>query len=259
LVLESTTQASDASILEKASSVLDRAWQFPWALQLICILLYFDMAMLLRVERGLWQWTEVGRNLLADVGWLAATLVAFSIAVSMVVPAILEVCRLALAPILYILVDFYSRIFPSEVHQKYQRRLGYVPAGALHDLALERNDDFLLRIYQNHKSNEDAALKLRERTGLLTGAALLMTFLDWLLVAWLPGGVSLIRVLESALGEYAYYVAAGALLYAGYILKLVWFPDYAPEVIYYPPLDRELREKERQQRERFGLSNFDGG
>ena len=43
-------------------------------------------------------------------------------------------------------------------------------------------------------------------------------------------------------------VTAVTLLCAGFILKWAWFSDTPPDVIYYPPLDQELRDKEREAR-----------
>ena len=51
-----------------------------------------------------------------------------------------------------------------------------------------------------------------------------------------------------ALAGWAPIVTAVTLLCAGFILKWAWFSDTPPDVIYYPPLDQELRDKEREAR-----------
>ena len=44
------------------------------------------------------------------------------------------------------------------------------------------------------------------------------------------------------------FVTAATLLCAACILKWAWFSDTPPDVICYPPLDQELRDKERKAR-----------
>ena len=51
-----------------------------------------------------------------------------------------------------------------------------------------------------------------------------------------------------AFSDWASIVTAVTLLCAGFILKWAWFSDTPPYVIYYPPLDQELRDKDREAR-----------
>lgn len=82
-----------ASRPQKSLEWLDRAWSANWALRLVCVVLFLDMAMMLRTDRGLWQWSPGDMTLLSDVGWMAFVIVIFSLAVAIVIPAVLIVFR----------------------------------------------------------------------------------------------------------------------------------------------------------------------
>lgn len=239
---ESTNPTSHASILEKGAGLLERAWEAHWALKLVCIVLFFDMAMLLHVQRGLSQWSEVGKGIIQDVGWLAVTFVAFSFIVAIVLPALLIVFRYLSASIVYKLEDLFQKLLPTPADSgPYRRPLGNVPAYALHDLALEEKDNFLFHLYETHEKNRKTARMMRERTGELTASVVLAVFVDWLVDQWVPGGISLIGALDIALAEYFFPAAMAVLFCVGIILKRAWFSPYIPDEIYYPPLDRKLR------------------
>lgn len=225
--------------------MLDRAWDAQWALRLTCLVLFLDMAMMLRTGRGLWQWSDGDRALLGDVGWIALTLVGFSFAVAIVMPVALTLLRIVSVTVLGWLPDFLT----ASDNRRYQRRLGCAPVREFHDLALREKDEFLFRMYQAHQREKRAARQSRERAGELTAAALLVALADWLVALWMPDGVGVVGAIVGALGEWAFIVVLVVLLCAGSIVKLAWFADTPPDEIYYPPLDRELREKERRAKE----------
>lgn len=84
--------------------------------------------------------------------------------------------------------------------------------------------------------------------GQLTAAALIVALADWRLAGHFPGSVSLIAALIDALGSWSPAVVSLVVLCAGFILKWAWFSDVSPDLIYYPPLDEELRQKEQEKR-----------
>lgn len=240
-------QTGSASIAERGLGVLERAWDAHWALRLLCIILFFDMSMMLHVERGLRQWAAGDSMLLSNVGWIAVTIVAFSFTVAIVMPAILLVLR----PVMGWLSNKLTILQNYERYERYQRPLGMAPAGEFRDLALRDKDDFLFRIYENHEQKRAAASQSREKTGQLTVVALLAALADWLIVYWIPGSIGLVGSMVDALGEWAPVVIVVVLLCAGAILKWAWFAPWRPNVIYYPPLDKELRNKEEKDKGRY--------
>lgn len=230
------------SVVEKGLGVLDRAWNAQWALRLICLVLFLDMAMMLRTGRGLWQWSDGDMALLGDVGWIALTFVGFSFTVAIVLPVVLALIR-QIGLFFWLRLPVLSGI-PDD--RPYQRQLGWVPVRAFRDLALRERDELLIRMYQAHQQDKQAERQLRESVGELTAAALLTALADWLVALWMPDSVSVVGAIIGALGDAASVIVLVTLLCASVMLKWAWFTDIPPDEIYYPPLDRELRDKERK-------------
>lgn len=245
LAKDDADKAGSTAAVEKGLGALERAWDAHWALRLICLVLFLDMAMMLRAGRGLWQWSAGDKALLSDVGWVAVLVVAFSFAVAIVIPVVLIVLR----QISVIVLSWLPGFLTASAEPAYQRPLGYAPARDFRNLALREKDNFLFRMYEAHEQKKQAERLARERAGELTAAALLAALADWLLVQWISGSVGLIGAIVEALAGWAPIVTAVTLLCAGFILKWAWFSDTPPDVIYYPPLDQELRDKEREARE----------
>lgn len=240
LAKDHADQTGGTSIAEQGLGALERAWDAHWALRLLCVILFFDMSMMLHVQRGLRQWSAGDSALLSNVGWIAVTIVVFSLMVAIVMPAILLVLR----PFMGWLSDKLT----TQNCERYQQSLGMAPASKFRDLALRGKDDFLFRIYENHEQKREAASQSREKTGQLTAVALLAALADWLVAQWVPGSIGLIGAMVGALGDWAPAVIVVVLLCAGAILKWAWFAPWTPNVIYYPPLDEELRDKEKKNK-----------
>ncbi|WP_434025715.1 hypothetical protein [[Pseudomonas] boreopolis] len=233
-------QTDGSAVVEKGLGVLDRAWNAQWALRLTCLALFLDIAMMIHTGHGLSQWSDGDKELLGDVGLIVLTLVAFSFAVAIVMPVILNLFRHACYFVLACIPT--SRKSPDD--RRYQRPLGRVPVRAFHDLALRERSEFLLDLYQSHEQERIAASQFRERTGELTAAVLLVASIDYL-ISWLtPNCISVVDTIIEASGDWASIIVLVVLLSAGAIVKWAWFTDTPPNEIYYPPLDRELRENE---------------
>ncbi len=233
-----------SSVIEKGLGILERAWEVQWALRLICGVLFFDMVMVLHSHRGLWQWSTGDNTLWSDVGGVVIAMVGFSFTVAIVIPAILLVLR----QIGWIVLGWLPK-FPSAADNRpYQRPLGYVFARDLRKLALEEKDDFLFGLYEAHEQARKGWEHVREQAGTLTAAALLTAFADGALAHRTAGSVGLINAVIEGLAGWAPLAIGVVLLYAGTILKWAWFSEASPQLIYYPPLDRELRNQERKAR-----------
>jgi hypothetical protein len=240
-------QKTGTSVMGAGLSVLERAWDVQWALRLACVLLFFDMAMLLHVQRGLSQWSEVGPRLLEDIGWLAVVFVAFSVLAAIVVPVFLFTVRHLGALATYLFERLLSGFLPSGPDAK-PDYYAYVRVKDFRDLALEERDGFLYRLYEDDQRRKREQRQSLERLGDLMAAVLVAGFADWLLGASTPGGIGLVGAMESAFGDWMGRVTAVVLLCVLPILKLAWFPSDERNVIYYPPLARKLRDKERKDR-----------
>jgi hypothetical protein len=242
LAKDDANKAGSAAVIEKGLGVLERVWDAHWALRLACAILFLDMAMMLRVGRGLRQWTVEDKALLSDVGWVAPLIVAFSFTVAIVIPLVLIVLRQVSALVLEWFLPFLTK--SSEL--RYRRPLGYVPAGEFYNFALCGKDDFLFRMYEAHERKKKTEQQARERAGELTAATLLAVLTNWLLAQWTPGSIGLIGAIADALADWASVVAVAALLYSGSVLKWAWFSDASPNLIYYPSLDQSLRDRKER-------------
>ncbi|MGO3130329.1 MAG: hypothetical protein ACTIJQ_00960 [Alcaligenes sp.] len=238
---------SSSTTLERGLGVLDRSWDAQWALRLICLVLFLDMAMIVRTNRGLWQWLPEDKALLSDVGWIALTVVSFSTIVAIVMPVILTF----LQQLMFALWDLAPRfhLFTSSEPLPYRRNLGDAPTYTFHDLALSERDEFLYRLYTADRQRKETARRSRVRAGELTATAILAALADWLVAQQWPGSIGVINGLWPFLGDYALLVLAVVLLSSLFMLKWAWFPPYKPDEIYFPPLDRQLREEERRKKE----------
>ncbi|NYT62856.1 hypothetical protein H0A66_11075 [Alcaligenaceae bacterium] len=238
---------SSSTALEKGLGVLDRSWDAQWALRLICLVLFLDMAMIMRTERGLWQWLPEDKALLSDVGWIALTVVSFSTIFAIVMPVILTLLQQLVFALWHLVPSFH---FLTRSEAPYRRSLGNVPIYKFHDLALSERDEFLYQLYKAERQRKDAIRRSRIRDGELTATALVAALADWLIAHQWQGSIGVISGLSSFLGDYALFVLTIVLLSGLIMLKWAWFPPYKPDEIYFPPLDRQLREEEERRKKK---------
>lgn len=240
MVIKNEQGVDGSSVIEKGAGIIERAWEAHWALRLMCFVFFLDTVMMLRQNSGLTQWSANDQALLGDVGWIALCVTAFSVAVAIVLPVIVGVIR-------WVVFGLYM-LLPSTLSgdsRPYQRSLGMVSAQEFRILALEEKDPFLLQIYEHHENERRALEASKQKTGNLVAAVLIFALVDWSLFFWIPGSESLMMAVVRILGDSVSIVFGTIALCAGCILKLAWFPLWAPNEIYYPPLDRKIREKER--------------
>lgn len=232
------------SVIEKGLGMLERAWEAQWALRLICGVLFFDTVTMLHSHRGLLQWSAVDNAQWSNVGWLAIVVVSFSAMVALVLPVTLT----ALRQIVEIVLTWLPTFPTVEDNRPYQRPLDYVFASDLRRLAMNDKDDFLLRLYEAHEQTRKEGVRSRELVGELTAAALVAAGMDVVVAHWMPASDGLIDAIIQGLSGWAYPVIAVVLLMGGSILKWAWFSETPPQLIYYPPLDRALIDKERKSK-----------
>lgn len=233
---------SGTSLIEKGMGAFERAWEVLLALRLICAVMFFDIAMILHTGHGLWQWSASDSGLLNNAGWLAMVVVSFSCIVAIVMPLLLSFIK----QVGWLIEAYLSGIASSRDKPPYQRPLGCVSASDFHKLALNERDEFLLHIYKAHRQAKASREYALDRLAGLAVTAILAAFLDWMLTHWVPGAASLMDVVVDVLGSWTLIIVILALLWAGGIAANAWFSEIPRDLIYYPPLDRELRDKERK-------------
>lgn len=219
---------------------LEKAWDLHWGMRFVCVVLFFDIALLLRSKTSLIEWSADSDTLLANLGFLAVAVASFALVVSFVLPLLAEGIRcLAFAVSMAL-----PKIFQS-MPEQHHRPLGWVPAKALHHLALEEKDAFLMGIYQHSSRQREEYQQMIHTVAQLVLGCLLLAVADWALVYFAFAGTSLIHSAVAALGTLD-SVVVPIVLFAGCVmLKWAWFTDHPPHWIEYPPLDRVLRARER--------------
>lgn len=237
------THASDQPKESKASgilglSILDRAWEIEWALRLACAATFADALLVGSGKGSLLHWPVNAENVLGNLGILLGAIAAFSI------------CATVLAPLLATLVGtFLHRIyysmpsFATDDPRPYQRPLGYAPARKFRDLALKEQSSFLLQIHQSHVAARQAEDRARESIGQLVFLLGCLAVADFSVSPADATGASLIGLFATS-GKLGHALGAALIWIGLLVLKTWWFPPERSDLIYYPPLDTELRKAE---------------
>ncbi|MGX9936618.1 hypothetical protein ACVFVO_14610 [Advenella kashmirensis] len=232
---------SSPTVLEKGIELLERPWTAQWALQMTCLILFVDIAMILHFNKGISQWSEISPPPQSDIGWIALTIVAFSLFAGIIIPAL----SILLSQIIHQIIIWMPNFFSSSDYS-YQRHSGNVPVGAFRDLALLEKNEFLYRLYEIHQQKQSYWRKSRKQLGNYTITVAIAALADWLTFSG-NDSVSLINALIQLFGSSAGLFISVIILSILSMLKWAWFPPYTPEEIYYPPLDQELRKEEQKR------------
>lgn len=236
--------AGASTSFEKTVQILNLAWDARWALRVSIITLCFDMALLLYVDKGLWQWAEIDKAVVVNFGWLAVCLMIFTLLMSIVLPSLLIIMRRIIEGAL----GLWSH--SSSETRKYSRPLGYVFASHFRKFALEENNEFLWRIYEQHAGKKNKAEEEIEEIGKLVAMFVLALMADYVIGSYIQNGVGLVKLFISTLGDWAYIAISYGIICACIVLKNCWFPGDSFDLIEYPPLDNKLRAEERGFAER---------
>lgn len=236
--------AGASTSFEKTVQILNSAWDARWALRVSIITLCFDLALLLYVGKGLWQWAEINKAVVVNIGWLAVCLVIFTLLMSIVLPSLLIIMQQIIRGAVELLPHSVSET------RKYSRPLGYVYAHDFRKFALEENNEFLWRIYEQHAGKRKKGEEEIEEIGKLVAMFVLALTADYVIGRFIQSGVGLVQLFINKLGDCAYVAILCGIISAYMILKRCWFPGYSPDLIEYPPLDNKLRAEERELAER---------
>ncbi|OAX67018.1 hypothetical protein A6R71_16730 [Xanthomonas translucens pv. arrhenatheri] len=214
---------------------MDKAWDFHWVLRFSCIVLFIDAALVLKGGKGLLYWSAKTESLLQDLGFLLVATAAFGILVSFALPTLAYFVRL-------ILWRFASVAAPD----RGERSAGDVPAERLRERALERESDFLLRLYEQSLKQRGRERADLENWGNLVFATVAIAIADGALPLIYADAGSLVHDALAPLGDWGWKLAGLLLLVACTFLRITWFAPERPHVVFYPPLDKELREQQRK-------------
>ncbi|MCS4310921.1 hypothetical protein FBY10_11238 [Pseudomonas sp. SJZ103] len=239
---ETSQSSGETKVAPLGISALEKAWDFHWAMRFVSVVLFLDIALLIRTGTPLVEWTTSSDALLADLGFLTVAAASFALVVSFVLPLLTEIVR-----------GIGTRLrmaFPKLLGDAYtppSRGIGYVWANDLLDLALKENSDFLLSWYQRHVQLREQHRLMMNKVAHLVFGCLVLSVVDWAVPYFGFGTGSLIFSAMHVLGDTGLFLASMVVVAGGVMLASAWFAIESSLYIYYPPLDMLQREQERKR------------
>ncbi|MBL5862106.1 hypothetical protein JBO49_15930 [Serratia fonticola] len=228
--------------LTSGFGIIEKIWEWSWALRFSSIVLFVDIALILRSGEGMLNWSTAGHEkLLGNLGLLAASVAVFGLFVAILLP-VLEL-------LVQSICHFFSGLVPSSFNERdYQRPIGCVLAHKVRERALRDKDDFMMSEYRRHKAKKDSDQAFRNQVGRLTFGALLLAVIDIMLPVVGHAETSLISSAIQYTGDYGLMIAGLVVLGGIALLNAVWFKSPQLDWMYYPPLADEETAKELKSR-----------
>ncbi|WP_226975128.1 hypothetical protein [Xanthomonas sp. LMG 12462] len=227
-------------------SLMEKAWDAQWVMRFVCIVLFIDGALVLKGGSGLLQWSTSTDKLWQDLGFLVVAAATFGLLVSFVLPTLGRlVCWMG-----YHIRRLARGVLEVEDRDDLEGAYGFVAAHKLQLYALERESDFLLRMYEAAWRREVQRREELDQIGNLVFATAFLAVADGLLAFVQPDGRSLVHDALAPLGDTGLVLGFVLLVVAGYILsEETWGAPDRPARVYYPPLYLQLAEERRQRRD----------
>ena len=232
--------------LKEIVSIVDRAWEAKWALQLVQLLLFLDLAMIFAGQPGMLGWNSETTPVLNNLSFVFVALVAFTVYAAFLTPFLGTLVALFAA---YIPGAFSS----TDNYQAYD----HVTLSDYRKKAYESNDqDMIARYHDREESNRAAENQMRHVGNILFGTLLLM------IVNAFPNLIMLDTtntILQAVISVVGWQIAMAILLVLGLgigsAMTRAWFYS-ADRWILHPELYRELQDKRRKEREELGLPPY---
>ncbi|MEN9133835.1 hypothetical protein [Xanthomonas euvesicatoria] len=164
-------------------SLMEKAWDAQWVMRFVCIVLFIDGALVLKGGSGLLQWSTSTDKLWQDLGFLVVAAASFGLLVSFVLPTL---------GIFLCWIGYHSRrlarhVLEVEDRDDFGGAYGHVDAHRFHVYALEKESDFLLRMYENAWRREVQRREELDQIGNLVFATAFLAVADGLLAFMQPG------------------------------------------------------------------------
>ena len=235
------TQKNQETSPPVSIGLIEKAWEWKWAVRLAYLVLFLDIALLLRKLPGVLEMSISLERVWANFGYLLTAACSFGLIVSFGIPALAialrEILSLIGSAIPYSLFDIRA--------ERYERPDGCVSLHQLHKHALRQNSEFLMKLYEKRSAEIEEAREQREQIGMLFFGMTLLCILDWSLGTNDSTG-SLVQVFLAHTND---NVGIAAVLAVLALLRWAWFPAWKINWAYYPPLHDELVAKERAEKD----------
>jgi hypothetical protein len=243
----SSESSGDAKSVGSAGlGAIEKLWESEWALRLVFGVLLLDLALVMTEGRGVLTLSANMDVLTKNIGVVLSALAFTSFFAALVLPVLAAFVGGITRKVAYRLAD----LFDAPDLPTHHRSPGWVPAHELHKHALEEKSAFVLKIYEDDRAGRSKKDSHLHSLSLLVFSDLFLAAAD---VAWplhAPESSTLLFAALQASGAFGYFFAMAVVIGACAILRAWWFPSFAPDVIYYPPLDAILRAREAEQAQR---------
>lgn len=226
-------------------SLMEKAWDGQWVMRFVCIVLFVDGALVLKGRSGLLQWSTSTDKLWQDLGFLVVAAATFGLLVSFVLPAL----GLLVRWIGFHIRELVYRFFENEGRDDLDGTYGFVNAHKFRLYALEKESDFLLRMYDDAWRRWLKRRTELDQAGNLVFATASLAVVDGFLAFVHPDGRSLVHDALAPLGDHAITLALVLLSAAIFILSQTWGAPERPIRVYYPPLYLQLLNEKRKRSE----------
>ena len=232
------TKQSLTSVL----AIIEKVHELRWTLHLAMMVLFADLVLVWRGERGIIHWSTSADQLLAHAGLLITGVLAFGILMSFVMPLAFWLFQ----QLGWILNPYLSWM---QTERDYQPSDGNVRPTDILDYALRKGDKLLLDIYEAHERKQIARFSDELAVCQMMFSFLMLALLDYYLPGWI--GIQGTTVLQALalLGKFGENVLIiGFLLAFAAVVNFAWLTEYSQGWIYYPPLYKEIEEQRRKER-----------
>ncbi|WP_368907763.1 hypothetical protein [Serratia marcescens] len=236
---ENNKPEANKSSLTSGFGIIEKIWNWNWALRFSSIVLFVDIVLILRSGEGVLNWSVAGHEqLLSNLGFLAVSVAVFGLVVAILLPVLEEVVKA-------FYYNIYLKCFPqSQDEYNDPRPSGHVLADEVRECALREGNDFMLREYKEHQARIASDDAFRFQAGRLIFGTLLLALGDMMLSGFGYAQSSLISSSIQYLGKLGVVMAYLVLLGGFFLVFQVWFKTPHRNWMYYPPLADEEAAKE---------------
>ncbi|WP_447956516.1 hypothetical protein [Vreelandella sp. EE7] len=228
-------------------SVIDRAWEAKWALQLLQLLLFLDLAMIFAGQPGILGWDSEATPVLSNLSFVFITVVAFTLYAALLTPFA--------SSIVAMIVVHIPKIFHSEARNHHP--FGYVDLGTYKTDAYEKDDkDMIARYHDAVERNREAEAQQRQVGNILFGTLILILSNVFPNLVMIDTTNSILQNVMNLVGwevglSIAFFITFSMLS----AINRAWFFS-AERWIDHPKLYQELEAKRRKERAELGVSPF---
>jgi hypothetical protein len=148
-------------------SILDRAWDARWAIQLIQLVFFLDLAMMIAGQPGLLGWDSGSAPILDNLNFVIVTLVAFTVYAAILTPLV--------SSIVAMLIAYMPGVISYSERNSNGLPLNYVTFTDYKREAYEKDDNEMLARYRElEERNQNAEAQQRQVGNIIFGTLVLI-------------------------------------------------------------------------------------